>query len=429
MERVEKPDTTDKTSAGNAAAVVPPAAATEPHFAHSSPEARKLEPDDKAKRTKHTRVQKREKELYGLVTPVFLPLLDARDTAPKKEKPQPRPKPEKLADAPHAANTGPATPMKDAEKSKEGRKVRREHKELDEAMAGEPGKDVQHADSPKKAKRSATKKSSLRQHNTSRSRRKRVSLVIDGQTVLPADTVVDPPLMSPSSETTSASNSTTSFDDLIDPRLTEPNAPRHTEHQDAVHHSLPLPMSNNIHSPAKPLVDTPSSYITEPTHAPLFQSLRSPTNPSLGPSYNAPSAVMRTVFDPPPAHSSSRSGPASPDPVYVEDTEFVAEPAAEIGFNTYVGGLHGSGVDDVDQAGSYGYPSSLGASYLESYMQHRPLKVRMDAADKAGLDEHEKRELLKDDKMDEDDLSLDIEVARMKNLDEDDEIMGSMDDF
>jgi hypothetical protein len=429
MERVEKPDPTDKTSAGNAAAVVPPAAAIEPHFAPSSPEARKLEPDDKAKRTKHTRVQKREKELYGLVTPVFLPLLDARDTAPKKEKPQPRPKPEKVADALHAANTGPATPMKDAEKSKEGRKVRREHKELEEAMAGEPGNEVQHADSPKKAKRSATKKSSLRQHNTSRSRRKRVSLVIDGQTVLPADTIHDPPLMSPSSETTSASNSTTSFDDLIDPRLTEPNAPGHAEHQDAVHHSLPLPMSNNIHSPVKPLVNTPSSYIAEPAQAPVFQSPRLPSNPTLGSSYNAPSAAIRTDLDPPLAHSSSSLGPASPDPVYVEDTEFVAEPTAEIGFNTYVGGLHGSGADDVDQAGSYGYPSSLGASYLESYMQQRPLKVRMDAADKAGLDEHEKRELLKDDKMDEDDLGLDIEIARVKNLDEDDEIMGSMDDF
>lgn len=423
MERVEKPDPSDTTSAGNAGAV----AAPEPQSAQSPSEAKKLEPEDKAKRTKHTRVQKREKELYGLVTPVFLPLLDARDTA-KKEKPQPRPEPEKVAEAPHAAITEPATPMKDAERSKEGRKVRREHRELEEAMPGEPGKEAQHVDSPKKAKRSATKKSSLRQHNTSKSRRKRVSLVIDGQTVLPADTVLDPPLMSPSSETTSASNSTTSLDDLIDPRLIEPNAPTHTEHQDAVHHSLPLPMSNNIHSPTKPIINTPSSYTTQPMHSPILQSPRSQATPTFG-SYNRPSPAIRSFLDPSPVHPSSLLGPASPDLVYVDDSDFVAEPAAEEGFNTYVGGLHGSGADDVDQAGSYGYPSSLGASYLESYMQHRPLKVRKDAADKAGLDEHEKRELLKDDKMDEDDMGLDIEVARVGHKDAEDEIMGSMDDF
>ena len=48
------------------------------------------EPEERIKQKKHTRVHKREKELYGLVTPVFLPLLDARDTSPEKKKKKPK---------------------------------------------------------------------------------------------------------------------------------------------------------------------------------------------------------------------------------------------------------------------------------------------------------------------------------------------------
>jgi hypothetical protein len=103
------------------------------------------------------------------------------------------------------------------------------------------------------------------------------------------------------------------------------------------------------------------------------------------------------------------------------------EPAADAGFNTYVGGLHGSGVDDVDQAGSYGYPSSLGASYMESYMKGRPLKVRMETADKAGMSEKEKAQLLKKDEARGDKMEVDVE--RVRGADEEDNFMGEMDDF
>jgi hypothetical protein len=398
-----KSDALDSSSMGEVQAVAGPTQLS----AHPSPEARKLEPEEKAKRTKHTRVQKREKELYGLVTPVFLPLLDARDVSPKENV-----QTLDAATAPVAAPAECIAPTGDAEKSRDGRKPRREHKDMEDAAPGQQGRASHHADSSKKPKRSTTKKSSLRQHNTSR--RKRVSLVIDGQTVLPADTVVEATPTSPSE--TSASNSTTSLDDMIDPRLIEHDAHTHAEHYEAVHHSLPRPMSNNYHSPTKPLIDTPSATAI---HSP---DLMSPTTTTPPLTYNAAS---RTFLDPSPIHQSSLP---NPDPLSADDlSALLDEPAADAGFNTYVGGLHGSGVDDVDQAGSYGYPSSLGASYMESYMKGRPLKVRMETADKAGMSEKEKAQLLKKDEARGDKMEVDAE--RAKGADEEDNFMGEMDDF
>jgi len=109
----------------------------------------------------------------------------------------------------------------------------------------------------------------------------------------------------------------------------------------------------------------------------------------------------------------------------------------------------------VNQVGSYGYPSSLGASYMESYMQNRPLSVRMQAANKAGLGDIEKRILLEEkedeegeeeeeeeeeeDKQreeeieDEDeDLMMHTHAGRGRTQDkdkDDDNFMGDMDDF
>lgn len=335
------------------------------------------QPEEKAKRTKHTRVQKREKELYGLVTPVFLPLLDARDTSPKLEKKAP--KQNRAGETSIATVSEHATPTGDAEQKQESRKPRREPTDMDTDTAA--------TEVPKKSRRSSTtKKSALRQH-TSMSRRKRVSLVIDGQTVLPADTVIEPALTSPSSEATSASNSTASLDEMIDPRLTSQqhrySDPAHV-HTEAIHHSLPLPMSNNIYPISKPLTDAPGSLTTE------NEVLRSP-DPAVSPTADP---VLETLDD-----------TDSTDPQ----------------FNTYVGGLRGSGADDVDQAGSYGYPSSLGASYLESYMQSRPLRVRMEAADKAGLGEEEKKGMAKGRREDE---GLRGKGGRSRTGDEDVQMMG-----
>jgi hypothetical protein len=402
----QNPTHADKESSSHAAGN------TEP------PAERAHEPEEK-KRTKSTRVQKREKELYGLVTPVFLPLLDARDlrdTAPKHAKKEPKPQPQPTEAAPPAADTAHATPARHAgSAATENSTARREDTDMEDSGAGGPSNE-----SPKKTKRSTTKKSALRQVTNPRSRRKRVSLVIDGQTVLPADTVAEPALTSPSSEATSASNSTASLDDLIDPRLTTDDPVIHTEHYDAVHHSLPLHMSNHTHSPTKPLIDPPSSLPTD-------------TAPY---AFNPPSTAIHSFLDPSPTHPASLPKNAGPDPIFA-DSELVADPveAGDGAFDTYVGGLHGSGTDDVDQAGSYGYPSSLGASYLESYMQSRPLRVRMEAADKAGLDEREKGVMVagkgEDRQTTEESVEIDEGKRRSKDGDgdEDMDIMGEMEGF
>lgn len=440
MERVENPEFAheNSTSGSNAAdsnviAASPTSPASTEQSAPSPPNARThSEPEERAKRTKHSRVQKREQELYGLVTPVFLPLLDARDTSPKQQKSQPALRhSEEAQGTPSLEQTAPP---RDAEKSKEARKSRREHKDMEVAMTEETGKETQHVDAPKKSKRSAIKKSSLRQHSTARSRRKRVSLVIDGQTVLPADTVIEPPLTSPS-ETPSTSNSTTSLDEMIDPRLTsnDPLAPVQTEHYEAVHHSLPLPMSNT-HSPTKPLIETPTELSTTP---PTVRSPRSPIAPVMPFGYNPPSTALHTFLD----HPSSLQPSAGPDPIYADDLELKEEREENDAFSTYVGGIHGSGVDNLDQAGSYGYPSSLGASYLESYMQSRPLRVRMEAADKAGLSEEEKKAILtagdkeksRHEDVDDEEFGMDVDKdhGRRVHAHDDDEmdIVGSMEGF
>jgi len=338
------------------------------------------EPGEKAKRTKHSRVHKRERELYGLVTPVFLPLLDAKDTSPKHERKQPKP---------HSQTTEDATPSRDADTSTAGRTPRREHTDMESSTAHGSSRDTTTTpnDPPKKPRHASTstaKKSALRQ-TTSRNRRKRVSLVIDGQTVLPADTVAEPALISPSSEeATSTSNSTASLDDMIDPRLTSP-------HVDAMHHSLPLPMSNNIHSPTKPLVETTSN------------SLTTDYQPVLDP-YHSTATTDSPLLDAPPNDEDD-----DPD-----------------SFNTYVGGLHGSGIDDVEQAGSYGYPSSLGASYLESYMQSRPLRVRMEA----GLEGREKKVDAGKEKQKSVEKEKEKEKERRRvDEDEDMDFMGEMEGF
>ena len=434
----------------------------------TSPDPRESEPDpdpepeERTKQKKHTKVHKREKELYGLVTPVFLPLLDARDTSPEKKKKK-LSRPEITHRAYSAPSIAEAGASRDAEHAQEDRKPRKDLKDMDGTALGEAVKDKQNTDTAaataaiaaaRKSKRSTMKKSALRHKDTPRSRssRKRVSLVIDGHTVLPADTVDEPPLTSPSSEATSASNSTASLDELIDPRLTTPETPIFLEHRDAVHHSLPLPMTNAIRSATKALSEAQAPLSIAADHSP--PSPRSPSIP-----FSAAQTVTRTFFDPPPLSQHAHSIPqtAGPEPIYPTSTATSAELESDEladedpNFNTYVGGLHGSGVDDVNQVGSYGYPSSLGASYMESYMQNRPLSVRMQAANKAGLGDIEKRILLEereeeeeeeeeeqreedieDEDEDEEDLMMDTHVERGRTQDkdkDDDNFMGDMDDF
>ncbi|KAJ4369484.1 hypothetical protein N0V86_009319, partial [Didymella sp. IMI 355093] len=332
-------------------------------------------PDEQKKQKKHGRVHKREKELYGLVTPVFLPLLDARESTSPEKKP-----------APKHADGAPKTT-------------------IDDMPADTPTKE-RSASEPIKKRRSSIKKKSALRHSSAPRNRKRVSLVIDDQVVLPSDMIQEPALTSPGSETTSATTSTASLDDMIDPRLTS-DEPNHSP-----------PTSPNAKSPSIP--------------------------------YAPPSYATRSFLDPPPDQMQMDDIPtiAGPDPIYpdVDDPEDQSTSRAvshqDEGFQTYVGGLSGSGVDDVNQAGSVGYPSSLGASYLESYMQGRPLSVRMAAAEREGdenelkklrgLEERrrkrENEEMLKQ-KVDEDEeWNAPAPPAKGKDADDDD-FMGSMDDF
>ncbi|RMZ67884.1 Endo-polygalacturonase D [Pyrenophora seminiperda CCB06] len=409
------------------------------------------DPEERTRQKKHTKVHKREKELYGLVTPVFLPLLDARDTSPEKKKKK-LSRPELAHRAYSAPSIAEAGASRDAEYVQEDRPPRKDPKAIDDGTElGEVVKDKLPPDAAvaRKSKRSTMKKSALRHKDTPRSRsaRKRVSLVIDGHTVLPADTVDEPPLTSPSSEATSASNSTASLDDLIDPRLITPETPVYLEHRDAVHHSLPLPMANAIRSATEALSEAQPPLSVAADHSP-------PSPRSLSIPFGAAQTATHTFFDPPPMSRHAHPIPetAGPEPIYptpsATSAEFGSEELAEEdpNFNTYVGGLHGSGVDDVNQVGSYGYPSSLGASYMESYMQNRPLSVRMQAATKAGLGDVEKRILLEEKEeedeeeeergVEEEDEEEDfvththVERGRTQEKDKDDDnFMGDMDDF
>lgn len=433
-----KPSPSDNEGAGAVAS-----SAIADQTAPLSPDTAEPEHEDKSRHRKHTRVHKREKELYGLITPVFLPLLDARDTSSTQQKAKKQFKEKKSSDA-STTDSERSAAARDAERIKENRKSKKENKDMEGTGVGDSTKETQQTDTLKK-KRSTIRKSSLKHIGTPRTRRKRVSLVIDGQTVLPADTVQEPSLTSPSSEATSASNSTTSLDEMIDPRLARFDAPTFIEHHDAVHHSLPVSMSNNVNANTKPLADTPPSItLLETSNSP--PDITSPRSPSIP--VGSFQTATRTFLDPSPVHPNSIPDDSGPDPIFppsaspgFDDEELIDEPQ----WDTYVGGLHGSGVDDVDQAGSYGYPSSLGASYMETYMQRRPLSVRMQAADKAELNEREKRQMImgnrdeqekekdKDVSMDQDtDMNFDDQKGKDRkdvDPDHDDEMMGAMDDF
>lgn len=429
-----------ETRQSGATTADPESSKQSPHPASSKaespePSAVSKKPEEKSKRTKHTRVHKREKELFGLVTPIFLPLLDAGEALPtKKEKKE---KKKRIKDKTESGETSPpnseqGSPPRDVEKVKEERTTRSKSSEKmgKEAASGGASKENQASDlAKKKVKRPAMKKSSLR-NSSERSRRKRVSLVIDDQIVLPAEEIPDAPLISPSETTaSSASNSTTSLEDAIDPRLMHRHDTPVHEHQDPVHHSLPLPMHLPSASPTKHTGHTlPSSPAHDSPDAHSPRSPLSPRSPSL--QYEPPQTDTRTFLDPSPPNANFIPQYASAAPIYASEPE-QAE-AGEEEFSTYVGGIDGSGVTDLDQTGSLGYPSSLGASFMESYMQSRPLSVRMAAAEKAGLNEKEKRALVvgggggNRSRTD----AADVGVERIDDIDEEGMgVMGSMEGF
>ncbi|KAF2001606.1 hypothetical protein P154DRAFT_432881, partial [Amniculicola lignicola CBS 123094] len=409
-------------------------------------EAKKLGPPETAKRTKHTRVQKREQELCGLVTPIFLPLLDARGISPPKKKK------EKRRHREESAVAGDPTPEHAGKEAESGRsRSRNRAEQMDRkdsvAVGGESGS-RQKEESGKKSRRVTTKKSALRHEKTPRNRRKRVSLVIDDQIVLPADNIIDAtPIVSPSETSASTtSTSTASLDDMIDPQLLERNEP--PAHQDPVHHSLPSqrPMHHydSHHGPLytnfsnEPISRSLPVPMSIPTVSPTRQPSQYISTVPLTLDLETPQPAARTFLDPPPNQELNIPAYASPAPIYANEPELADAPEEQYtalvrseadAFDTYVGGPSGSGVDDVNQAGSYGYPSSLGASYMESYMKNRPLSVRIAAAEKAELEEHEKTALIAgesegDERMRRADFDRGID-----DIDEGMEIIGDMEGF
>ena len=408
------------------------------------------------KQKKHGRVHKREKELYGLVTPVFLPLLDARETtSPEKShlhqnhnhtKQPPALSTDSTASTP---NSEPATPESDAPQSGTPSPKK------DSATGDMPGETPTPAPAPvlkerslsdpgKKSRRSSIKKKSALRHNstsTTPRNNKRVSLVIDDVVVLPSDIIQESVLMSPSSETTSLETSTASLDDLIDPRLTaDTDGPVYTEHSGTVHHSL-TPGVNPAMLSSMPVV-------AEAAHSPPKPDPRLPLPAT---AFAPPSYATRTFLDPAPErlHMEETAGPdailASPHDSLEKLASLASTTPADDpeDFQTYVGGISGSGVADVNQMGSVGYPSSLGASYLESYMQTRPLSVRMAAAEREGdseevrrlrgMEERRKvkeREREEKKRIEEEDEWEKLGVAGGSKGEGDEEgFMGSMDDF
>ncbi|KAF2714680.1 hypothetical protein K504DRAFT_368340 [Pleomassaria siparia CBS 279.74] len=405
----------------------------ETQFTDSSADSRKLSSGDTAKRTKHTRVHKREKELCGLVTPIFLPLLDASTSPIKKKKEKRRPT-EELS-----ASESASSPWRDAEESKEESRPRSrsrddpmEHGES--ATSGGSSKENTKPEAVVKKKRAAAKKSSLRHMTTPRAKRKRVSLIIDDQIVLPADNIAEPPLVSPAKTTASSnsnSNSATSLSDSIDPRLISGHdTPAGRGHQDPVHHSLISSTKTTIASPTKTAIASPTkTTIASPTKHKNHVCSESP--PAL--EYMPPQTATRTFLDPsPPQQKVILPQYSSMVPIYADEGDItegditegdITEGDEEEEFSTYVGGIDGSGVDNVNQVGSYGYPSSLGASYLESYIKNRPLSVRVVSAEKAELAEDEKKALINGEtEIKKENVDLDIE-----DLDDADDADDTMD--
>ncbi|ORX96432.1 hypothetical protein BCR34DRAFT_180711 [Clohesyomyces aquaticus] len=416
--------------------------------------------DETGKRTKHTRVHKREKELCGLVTPIFLPLLDASGDSPgmegqeveekkkkKKEKRRHREDREGDASATSPTKSDHLSPSRGSGKEKENRRTRSRSRE-GRIEGGEnvpplaaTSKQKPKHEAPKNSKPSSMKKPSIRS-----SRRKRVSLVIDDQIVHPSDNIAEaPPVTSPSETTvSSASASTSSLDSTLDPQLRSVTESDPHIHQEPVHHSLPLSMSlPPSASPTKPtathtLIPSPSA-TAKPIPTPhLLYSPPSVTGPtflsrSRSPPHAIPDHDLDMELDTPLS--------APKPPIYADSNELLEE--AESDFTSFVGGIDGSGVDDLDQAGSYGYPSSLGASYLESYMQRRPLSVRMKAVEKAELEGGEKERVIagsgekgtgKGVEGGEEGVEVDLAVGLVDELkgggevegEEEDEFMGEM---
>ncbi|KAF2197151.1 hypothetical protein GQ43DRAFT_475699 [Delitschia confertaspora ATCC 74209] len=377
--------------------------------------------EDAARRIKHTRVQKREQELRGVVTPFFLPLLEGHyDSPPKKKRSRSRSNEGALETA-KSSDLRSSSPGKDAETVTGHQRSRSRSEEIGtgklqsvaEGLGREEGSQSrQHPEKEKdiKPRRPSIKKSSLRRPNTPRERRKRVSLVIDNQIVHPSDNIMFAASAPSEAAYSSSSASTSQIDEsALDPRLLEPLP--HYEHK-PVNHSLPLPV-------------TLDSIMRDDDLAASPPPLEPPPPQTATRTFLDPSPPIETPANLPPYSTSEHIYATSPIAVAeLEMNDPIPVPGPQ---SSYVGGFSGSNIDSVNQRGSYGYPSSLGASYMESYMQSRPLSVRIAATEKARLSEEEKQELSRREQEDDD---MDMGGGGMDNGDDEGMgIMGGMEGF
>lgn len=324
-------------------------------------------------------MHKREMELRGLMA--FIPLLDSDSVSSKRKKAPPKSKESVAVSQGESSESllldAAADPGKFEEK--DGRGLTEEPASMKDAGKndGTGGTSSQKKKVATESKRPrATRKSSLRRSSSAKGiHRKRVSLVVDDHIVHPSDSLV---ITSPLSDSTT--NASSSMEDVQE-------SLHHSEH-DPVHHSLHP--DAHVSMPPEGLSASPQPLVFEP-----------------------PAVATATFIE----HDErlARSPHDEASIIYADE--------AHAPVSTYVGGLSGSGVDDLDQAGSYGYPSSLGASYMESYMASRPLSVRLAAVEKAELAEEEAKKLLHTEER------ADVAVGRAEEMDADDGFLGAMDNI
>jgi len=203
-----------------------------------------------------------------------------------------------------------------------------------------------------RAKRAPIRKSSLRREVTPKPvvRRKRVSLAIDDQIVHPSDNIGEAALTGSPSETTTTTSA--SIEDL----------------QEAIKRMVSIDKARVSPDNDEMFTDQSASNVSD-----------EPTSP-------------QAIIDEFPEGDPVTLSPGEREAMYTHES---AAPSS-----SYVGGYYGSGVDNVDQTGSYGYPSSQGASYMEKYMSERPWSVRKAAAEaeaKVVKEEEEARKALEDE--------------------------------
>lgn len=366
-----------------------------------------------------TPVRERDGELTGLFIPGFLPLLDSRTTSRNSSYPP---------TSPSRSLSAPILPTRNDGKGKsEG------PQENLKRLSSEPVIRPQTIAAPKR--------SSMRQSPTTthpaRTRKKRVSLAIaDEQIVRPSDNVEDhrAPALAP--ERHENISDELSLADIEDSRLLDqvPLESGQEERRELVKegaveifaHSQPESRdpftAGHSTTPSRAIFSKPPTATSEPStdlgaevkgvhDITSREALRSHPVSNTDGSHSS-------LSPPVPIPPKQRPKPQLPDPYMDSD---IAAPgvtdADDVPGSSYVGGLEGSGVDDIDQ-NSVGYPSSVGASYMEQFAVTRDLEKR--AKEREDREERSSRSLGRSGR----------QRQERTMADQDDEgIMGSMDDF